>query len=97
MRVTDGQGTEAEPGEQDGQERPGGKRRWRDRPSIRVLEQEARSAWAGSDRRENEASRLPDTDVNGHWEILLGGLVFSGLAATSFPGWWPRVLPAGGG
>ena len=35
--------------------------------------------------------------VNGHWEIRLGGLVFSGLAATSFPGWWPRVLPAGGG
>ena len=34
--------------------------------------------------------------VNGHWEIRLGGLVFSGLAATSFPGWWPRVLPAGG-
>ena len=26
----------------------------------------------------------------------MGGLVFSGLAATSFPGWWPRVLPAGG-
>jgi hypothetical protein len=23
--------------------------------------------------------------VNGHWEIRLGGLVFSGLAATSFP------------
>jgi hypothetical protein len=22
--------------------------------------------------------------VNGHWEIRLGGLVFSGLAATSF-------------
>ncbi len=36
------------------------------------------------------------SDVNGHWEIRLGGLVFSGLAATSFPGWWPRVLPAGG-
>ena len=35
--------------------------------------------------------------VNGHWEIRLGGLVFSGLAATSFRGWWPRVLPAGGG
>jgi hypothetical protein len=35
--------------------------------------------------------------VNGHWEIRLGGLVLSGLAATSFPGWWPRVLPAGGG
>ena len=36
------------------------------------------------------------TYVNGHWEIRLGGLVFSGLAATSFPGWWPRVLPAVG-
>ena len=35
--------------------------------------------------------------VNGHGEIRLGGLVFSGLAATSFPGWWPRVLPAGRG
>ena len=23
-------------------------------------------------------------------------LVSPGLAATSFPGWWPRVLPAGG-
>jgi hypothetical protein len=34
--------------------------------------------------------------VNGHWEIWVGGLVFSGLAATSFPGWWPRVLPAVG-
>lgn len=70
--MTDGQGTEAEPGEQDGQERPGQKRRWRDRPSIRVLEQEARSAWAGSDRRENEASRLPDTE-----EVHLGGLVLA--------------------
>jgi hypothetical protein len=39
----------------------------------------------------------PPAPVNGHWEIRLGGLVFSGLAATSFPGWWPRVLPAGGG
>jgi hypothetical protein len=39
----------------------------------------------------------PNLTVNGHWEIRLGGLVFSGLAATSFPGWWPRVLPAGGG
>jgi hypothetical protein len=38
-----------------------------------------------------------DSGVNGHWEIRLGGLVFSGLAATSFPGWWPRVLPAGRG
>ena len=27
----------------------------------------------------------------------MGGRVFSGLAATSFPGWWPRVLPAGRG
>jgi hypothetical protein len=42
--------------------------------------------------------RFPSSaPVNGHWEIRLGGLVFSGLAATSFPGWWPRVLPAGGG
>ena len=41
--------------------------------------------------------RRPALSVNGHWEIRLGGLVFSGLAATSFPGWWPRVLPAGGG
>jgi hypothetical protein len=37
-----------------------------------------------------------EAPVNGHQEIWLGGLVFSGLAATSFPGWWPRVLPAGG-
>lgn len=35
--------------------------------------------------------------VNGHWEIRLGGLVMSGLVAASFPGWWPPVLPAGGG
>jgi hypothetical protein len=35
--------------------------------------------------------------VNGHWEIRLGGLVFSGVVATGFPGWWPPVLPAGGG
>jgi len=27
----------------------------------------------------------------------LGGLLFSGLAATSCPGWWPRVLSAGRG
>jgi hypothetical protein len=41
-------------------------------------------------------SRSLVTAVNGHWEVWLGGLVFSGLAATSFPGWWPRVLPAAG-
>jgi hypothetical protein len=35
--------------------------------------------------------------VNGHCEIRVGGLGFSGLAATSFPGWWPAVLPAGRG
>jgi hypothetical protein len=40
----------------------------------------------------------PDqSGVNGHLEVRIGGLVFSGLAATSFPGWWPRVLPAGWG
>jgi RNA-directed DNA polymerase len=27
----------------------------------------------------------------------LGGLVFSGLAATRIPGWWPLALPAGRG
>ena len=35
--------------------------------------------------------------VNGHEEIRVGGLGFSGVAATSFPGWWPRVLPAWAG
>ncbi len=40
-------------------------------------------------------ARRSGSSVNGHWEIRLGGLVFSGLAATSFPGWWPRVLPGG--
>jgi hypothetical protein len=35
--------------------------------------------------------------VNGHWEIGLGGLVVSRLAATRFPGWWPPVLPGGRG
>ena len=69
-RRADGQDTEAAPGEEDGQERPGRKRRWWDRPSIRALELEARSASAGSDRRENEASRLPDTE-----EVHLVGLV----------------------
>jgi hypothetical protein len=28
--------------------------------------------------------------------IPVGCPGFSGLAAASFPGWWPRVLPAGG-
>ena len=26
----------------------------------------------------------------------MGGLVVSGLAAASFSGWWPAVIPAGG-
>ena len=47
--------------------------------------------------RQRQPGLFAHWSVNGHWEIRLGGLVFSGLAATSFPGWWPRVLPAGGG
>ena len=81
MRVTYGQGnqaepggqdgaTQAEPGGQDGQARPGRTPRWRDRPSIRTLAQEARRVWVDSDRRDNEASRLPDDE-----EVHLGGLV----------------------
>jgi hypothetical protein len=81
LRVTYGQGTQAEPGgqdgttqaepgEQDGQACPGRKPRWRDRPSIRALAQEARRVWVDSDRRDNEASRLPDGE-----EVHLGGLV----------------------
>jgi hypothetical protein len=33
--------------------------------------------------------------VNGLWEIQLSGLGFSGLAAISFPGWWPFPSPGG--
>ena len=72
MRVTDRQGIDADPGEPDEQEQPGRKRRWRDRPSIRTLEQDTRSVWAGSGLRENEASRLPDTE-----EVQLRGLVLT--------------------
>jgi len=38
-----------------------------------------------------------DPGVNGLWEIRLGGLGFSGLAAISFPGWWPLFSPGGRG
>ena len=66
LRVTDGQGTQAEPGEQDGttqaeagenagQVRPERKPRWRDRPTIRALGQDVRCTEAASDRRDNEA------------------------------------------
>ena len=42
------------------------------------------------DRRHDELTpkfHITCTLVNGHGEIRLGGLVFSGLAAASFPGW----------
>jgi hypothetical protein len=81
--VTDGQGTQAEPGEQDGttqaeagenagQVRPERKPRWRDRPTIRALGQDVRCTEAASDRRDNEASRLPDGEG-----VHLGGLVLA--------------------
>lgn len=70
MCVTDGQGPQGEQGEQDGEARPGRKPRWRDRPSIRDLGEEARRSWLDSDRRDNEASRLPDGE-----EVHHGGLV----------------------
>ena len=51
--------------------------------------------WAEEEQLPDPMARMrPPKVVNGHWEIRLGGLVFSGLAATSFPGWWPR--PPGG-
>jgi hypothetical protein len=49
----------------------------------------ARSA-APSCRPSPPTLRRSIPPVNGHWEIRVGGLVFSGLAATRFPGWWPR-------
>ena len=66
---------------------------YRPRPDSSAYVQYVKTmhAWAA------KLNVLPEVIVNGHWEIRLGGLVFSGLAATSFPGWWPRVLPAGGG
>jgi hypothetical protein len=48
----------------------------------------------------NRELRLPreaaTASVNGHWEIRLGGLVFSGLAATSLS-WPPSAMRAHGG
>lgn len=32
--------------------------------------------------------------VKRHREARSGDLVFSGVATTGFPGWWPRVLSA---
>jgi hypothetical protein len=68
---------------------------------LRAGSPDADDVSAGQDGRRNGRSGLNLSPtlraVNGHWEIRSGGLVFSGVAATSFPGWWPCVLPAGGG
>ena len=49
----------------------------------------------GPHSREIPANGPSSQIVNGHWEIRVGGLSFSGLAATSFPGWWQPALPGG--
>jgi hypothetical protein len=84
--VTDRQGNGAKPGAADGQEQLAWIRRWWEwvnrwawrirrwwnRPSIQVLERDARSAWPGSDLHENDASPVPDTE-----EVLVRGFVLA--------------------
>jgi hypothetical protein len=72
VRVTNGQGIEAE---QTRQERGPLKRRWRERQSVRALRREVLEddeVLADWDRRENEETRLPDGE-----EVHLGGLVLT--------------------
>ena len=72
---------------------PGTRPRWRCQESVASC---VRAPRFTTPTRPGRAAPM-SWAVNGHGEIRLGGLVFSGLAATSFPGWWPRVLPAGRG
>ena len=68
-------------------------------PALEALVWTVKSWWGVQGVRAETKGQMAVAvaDVNGHWEIRLGGLVLSGLAATRIPGWWPPVLPGGRG
>ncbi len=87
-----GEGIEAEPTEQDGQARAPWKRSWRERKSVHALRREVsedHAAWADWDRRDNEATRLPDGE-----EVHLGGLVLAEAFTPSTVSALHRALEA---